>query len=347
MSSADAGLLGQVDLYVRAPGLAAAWEAGQLVVIEPSQPRAVAVSAELVRLLDGAGKPHSVDEMAQTAAVPRELVHKLISTGLLIPADESTTTDALRDPAGLNAWELAVLRLAGAGAARKSPHLQPMPSARKADGAGGIELRAPPLGRTRLDTALRRRRSSRSYAATGLSMAELSQLLCHSAAVTSSITTAGVSFRPFPSGGGRHPLEIYVLAARIENLAPGAYWFDAHARTLVAAGAQDEGFARVWADLGARVGGWEVAPPAILLITAVFGRTAWKYEHLALALIYRDAGALLQNLYLVSAALGLVGCAIGGGSEFRNARWLGLDPMAESQVAAFSVGRPAEGGGRA
>jgi SagB-type dehydrogenase family enzyme len=84
-----------------------------------------------------------------------------------------------------------------------------------------------------------------------------------------------------------------------------------------------------------------VEPAAVLLVTAVFARTMWKYEDIGLGLVYKDAGALLQTLYMVAQALDLAGCAVHLRGENEIAAWLGLDPMEESLVACFALGAPA------
>ncbi len=78
-----------------------------------------------------------------------------------------------------------------------------------------------------LETALRKRRSRREYAPGPLSLAELSQLLW---AAQGETTPEG--FRTAPSGGALYPLEVYVLAGNVTNLASGIYRYAPYSHTL-------------------------------------------------------------------------------------------------------------------
>jgi SagB-type dehydrogenase family enzyme len=68
---------------------------------------------------------------------------------------------------------------------------------------------------------------------------------------------------------------------------------------------------------------------------------AWKYSSIAYALILRDAGVLLQTLYLMATDAGLGGCAIGTAHIELFAKMTGLEFHVESPVAQFALGRPA------
>jgi SagB-type dehydrogenase family enzyme len=79
-------------------------------------------------------------------------------------------------------------------------------------------------------------------------------------------------------------------------------------------------------------------PQVLLVISARFGRVMWKYESVAYALILKDVGVLYQTLYLVAGAMGLAGCALGGGNSDRFAEASGLDYYAEASVGEFLIG---------
>ena len=49
----------------------------------------------------------------------------------------------------------------------------------------------------------------------------------------------------------------------------------------------------------------------VLVITAIFQRTRWKYQDRAYRYILLDAGHLGENLYLTATSLGLGPCGIG------------------------------------
>ena len=287
-------------------------------------------------MLDAAGRADSPDGLAERAEVGRAVIDSLAAAGIVVPADELPAADHW------STHELIVQRTAGGGRARAGLDLTAMPPMRKGSWSGRvIELPAPAPPALGLAEALARRRSQRRFAAGPLELAELGSLLAGAAGVQSAEPADGVSFRPHASGGGRHPLEITVIAERVRGLERGVYWFDAFDRTLherdVDLGRLDE----VAAQLGGSLGlDHPCDAPAILLVTAVFARTLWKYEGLGLGLVYRDTGCLLQTLHLVTTGLGLAGSPAQLRGELVFSRWLGLDPNEEGLVGCFIAGRP-------
>ncbi|MBI4861588.1 MAG: SagB family peptide dehydrogenase [Candidatus Riflebacteria bacterium] len=79
----------------------------------------------------------------------------------------------------------------------------------------------------------------------------------------------------------------------------------------------------------------------LLVYTARFQRVAWKYSSLAYALILKDVGVLMQNMYLAAAAMGLAPCALGVGDSDRFARAIDSDYCDESSVGEFLLGSTA------
>ena len=133
----------------------------------------------------------------------------------------------------------------------------------------------------------------------------------------------------------------------MSGLAAGAYAYDALAHRLIQVRERDAHQCRLVASMHDATGNaLNRDPSAVLLITAVFERIMAKYTRLGLSLIYKDVGALMQTLYLVGTALGLAPCAIGGGDEAANSRWLGLNPLHESQVGWLPASAPAQHGGK-
>jgi SagB-type dehydrogenase family enzyme len=125
----------------------------------------------------------------------------------------------------------------------------------------------------------------------------------------------------------------------VTSLRRGCYRYDPFDASIAWVRDVDEEMATVMQDHLSLATGGEVSrpPPAFILITAVFGRTMWKYRDIGLSLIYKEV-CLLQTFYLVATSLGLGGCAIGGGPELKMAQWLGLNPNVESPVAWFVLG---------
>jgi SagB-type dehydrogenase family enzyme len=79
-------------------------------------------------------------------------------------------------------------------------------------------------------------------------------------------------------------------------------------------------------------------PPVLIVLAARFARILWKYEGIGYANLLKDAGGLLQTMYLVATAMGLAPCAIGGGDAECFAAAAGTAFWQESSVAEFILG---------
>lgn len=113
------------------------------------------------------------------------------------------------------------------------------------------------------------------------------------------------SHRPVPSAGARHPLDVHLLAGRVEGLPAGAWRFDALRCELVRTSlAHEPALAHLGLVLAAE------PPPAALVAVAHLHRTLSRYPT-GLSLLWRDAGALLGTLHLCSTDLGLASCIAG------------------------------------
>ena len=180
------------------------------------------------------------------------------------------------------------------------------------------------------------RRSIRRFASEALSLAELSQLLWATQGITAE--RGGYQLRASPSAGALYPIETYVVANAIAQLAPGVYhyWIPGHKLELVRAGE----FRR---EVAASALDQEVAyrAPCVFIWTAVFQRSKWKYRQRAYRYVYLDAGHIAQNLALASVALGLGSCQIGALYDEEVNDLVGVDGREESAVYMSAVGKPA------
>jgi SagB-type dehydrogenase family enzyme len=313
--------------WIRAPHLCVTWNGRQQVLIDGVTGGVYKSSPELIQALDAFSEAAELDDSARS----------LVEAGLLVPASAPRH-------GSWSTFELVVQRMSGGGGRRVRLPVDKMPPwSRPGDAVPPIRLPRPRrLNQARLGSVLRHRRSHREFAAGDMPLPQLGELLATAAGVQRSVPMAGVSYRPHPSAGGRHPLEIYVGALHVADLDRRVYRFDPFESCLHRTRADPRRLDRLPDELGpALASELPVEPAAVLLITAVFARTMWKYEDIGLSLIYKDAGALLQTLHLVAQALGLAGCAVHLRGETEIATWLGLDPMEESLVACFALGVPA------
>jgi len=186
--------------------------------------------------------------------------------------------------------------------------------------------------------ALRARKSRRKYAPGPLSFDELSFLLWAAEGVRDS--TAKRTFRAAPSGGARHPLDLYLFVARVEGLDTGLYRYLPLEHALLRMRAGDDS---PLLDKAMRGQYWNAA--AVFMWAAVPYRTEWRYGPAADKLVALDAGHSCENLYLACESIGCGTCAIGAYDQEQLDAYLDLDGVERFAIYIAPVGRtPAERG---
>jgi SagB-type dehydrogenase family enzyme len=196
---------------------------------------------------------------------------------------------------------------------------------------------------------LRERHSARSFDdQRPITLAELALFLDATARVVSRwdskvgfgdpAPTVGYAARPYPSAGASYELELYLAVNTCDGLARGFYHYDAGGHALVPIGARPPELELLLT--GAQFAMDAPAAPQILItIAARFGRISWKYSSIAYGLILRDAGVLIQTLYLMATDMGLGGCAIGSIDIDLFAKMTGIEFHVEGPVGQFALGR--------
>jgi SagB-type dehydrogenase family enzyme len=149
--------------------------------------------------------------------------------------------------------------------------------------------------------------------------------------------------RPYPSGGSAYALELYLTIANCEGLARGFYHYDADRHALVPIGVRPQQLEALLAGAEFAMGA-PAAPQVLITIAARFDRVSWKYSSIAYALILKDAGVLIQTLYLMATDLGLGGCAIGSSNIDLFSKMTGIEFHVEGPIVQFALGRGAEPG---
>jgi SagB-type dehydrogenase family enzyme len=148
-----------------------------------------------------------------------------------------------------------------------------------------------------LEQLLRERRSVRDYADAPLTQGEVLKLLW----VGQGITRAWGG-RTAPSAGALYPLEIYLVAGSVENLAPGVYKYkpEENKLTHVKDGDVRAGLAAAaWGQACVREGAIDI------VIAAVYERTTRKYGPRGETYVHIEVGHAAQNICLQATALGL------------------------------------------
>jgi len=179
-------------------------------------------------------------------------------------------------------------------------------SALAGQGAEGVKLPPPAhQGKMSVEDALKKRRTVRSFAARGLTLAQVSQLLWG---------TAGVSdprgLRTAPSAGATYPLEIYLVVGErgVSELAPGLYRYRPESHTLELT---QRGDLRAPVARACLHQTWMAEAPVMVVFAAEFRRCTARYGERGVMYTHMEVGHAGQNLFLQAEALGLA-CGIVG-----------------------------------
>ena len=141
-----------------------------------------------------------------------------------------------------------------------------------------------------------------------------------------------------PSGGARHPGEVYLMTLRVEGLRPGLYHYHPgrHQLTTITTN-----ITRSTAWRYCAYQGYVRNAAALFLMTAVFPRAMWKYRHArAYRVVMLDAGHLCQTFCLVATWLGLAPFCTAALKDTLIEKDLGIDGICESVLYVAGVGLP-------
>ncbi len=164
----------------------------------------------------------------------------------------------------------------------------------------------------------------------------LSDLLLHTYGLTAKLPTmAGVQYlRTAPSAGGLYPAEVYLISRGTTALPAGLYNYQSVTHSLV-----QFWDSLVWPELQ-QACFWHPALETTQLAiatTAVFYRSAWRYQDRAYRRIFLDTGHLLGNLELAAALNDYRPCLIGGFADDALNQLLYLDPSQEGTLAIAAL----------
>lgn len=212
-----------------------------------------------------------------------------------------------------------------------------------------IPLPAPDLAALRrtdppLADVMETRRSIRRFGRAPLTLPQLGELLYRVARIQQRLPAdpaAGRLYahtlRPVPSAGAMHELDHYLTVRACQGLTPGIYRYlpDRHALAVVT---HDTVPLVRMINAAYLAINRESVPPLLISIAARFARNTGKYGDLAHSLTLRNAGVVLQSVYLAATAMGLGACAVGSGDAADFAEATGLDPLDVSAVGEIVIG---------
>jgi SagB-type dehydrogenase family enzyme len=190
---------------------------------------------------------------------------------------------------------------------------------------------------------LESRRTWRRFARAPVSLEHLSDILALTFRVQEWVELPGigkVALKTSPSGGARHPIECYVLALRVDGLSRGLYHYrpDTHALERLSRRATPGQVGRYLPGQG-----WYSNASVLVLMTAVFARTRWRYPSpRAYRVILAETGHVCQTFCLAATWRGLAPFCTMALADSIIERDLGIDGVSEAVMYAAGFGsRPA------
>lgn len=181
-----------------------------------------------------------------------------------------------------------------------------------------------------VESALRQRRSIREYRDEPLALEEVSQLLWSSQGISDP-----KGLRMIPSAGGLYPLEVYLIAGKVNNLFSGVYKYRPNGHMLVRMAHGDKR-----ADLSAAALDQECIRDGavVIVIAAIYMRTTVKYYERGIRYVDMEVGHAGQNISLQAVSLGLASVVVGAFDDYKVKRLLEL-PDNEQPLYLIPVGK--------
>jgi SagB-type dehydrogenase family enzyme len=183
------------------------------------------------------------------------------------------------------------------------------------------------------------RRTNRTSTGHPVSTSQLSKCLFAGLGITGEVETPSgwLPLGVTPSGGARNPFEAYVIIRRSSEIAPGIYHYSALEHSL----------GRIDAELPDRLNHffanqeWVDDMSVIVVLTAIFERTMWKYEDPnAYRVVLIEAGHIAQNIMLAATDQGLSACPTAALSHTGLRELFGLEEMTHVPLYALTLDKP-------
>jgi SagB-type dehydrogenase family enzyme len=208
--------------------------------------------------------------------------------------------------------------------------------------ADSIRLPAPEKQADTFFETLHARRTHREFAKTAVSLESVSNLLQTTWGVQGYVQTnifGKLPLKTSPSGGARHPVEVYLVALRVKGLKRGIYHYQANDNLLT----------KIPGKASARMASAYCAgqpyfgeAAALFIMTAVFARNMWKYGRArAYRVVLLETGHLGQTFCLTATRLGLAPFTTAALKDSLIEKDLGIDGITESVLYVTGVGVPA------
>jgi SagB-type dehydrogenase family enzyme len=185
------------------------------------------------------------------------------------------------------------------------------------------------------------RRTRRAFIRKKISFLDFSRIMLWTWGKTKTIEDPDVGeyiLKTSPSGGARHPIEVYPLVLRVEGIAQGLYHYSVryHGLQLIKAGKFEDLAVHLCA--GQK---WVRDSSVVFFMTAKLERSMWKYSQShAYRVILLDAGHLGQTFHLVCTKLKLAPFTTAATNDSKIESIIGIDGVTEIPLYTAVVGIP-------
>ena len=196
---------------------------------------------------------------------------------------------------------------------------------------GVIRLADPSFdGVLSVEAAIRARRSVREYDDATLTLSEASQLVWAAQGISHAD-----GLRTVPSAGALYPLDVYLVAGRVEGLGPGVYRYRPGEHSLLKVVAGDR---RRQLAVAALKQEQVEQGAAVIVLSVVYDRVVGKYGQRGVCYAHMEAGLAAENVHLQVTGLGLGTVIVGAFEDDEVRRIMGME-QSEHPLVLMPVGR--------
>ena len=144
------------------------------------------------------------------------------------------------------------------------------------------------------------------------------------------------SFRTYASAGALYPVETYVVCGALDGLDAGVYHYQPRGDALVLLREGDHRTSLVRASAGEPA---VAGAPAVLALTGIPWRTAWKYSERGYRHLFWDAGMIVANLLSLATSVDVPVRVVIGFADREVELLLGLNGRREFPLCLLPIGR--------
>ncbi len=329
-------------------------DSAKLILETPLYPGTLTLhSKEILSLIENLTLPHSIKELSsKCVGLPEDLIRKCLH---IFQTCKITAVDEEGD-AVLTQWEFHDLlfhartrigRHANAygGTYPFIGKIPPLPACKPVQSNSSIPLYKPNLENLALNDlpfsyVIENRKSIREHGENPITLSELGEFLFRVASVRSFShhgERGDLTQRPYPGGGAIYELELYTVIHKCHGIESGLYYYDPQFHNLSRLETDNKKIETILKDAKSSTAASHF-PQILIVITSRFQRMSWKYRSMAYAATLKNTGVLMQTMYLVSTAMNLAPCAIGGGNACLFAEMIGASYLEESSIGEFMLG---------